>query len=160
MLHYYYEKHCCSKQWGHMILRNEELVTRTWNNTDNNNSFSRRLSQFLRVLLFVIMKNVVFESGGPYTLLRNPISISSALNDTKNITQCWQKTNSILFIFVLLKGVQMADTRKIINLNVFHLLIIYFLEKLFQITYLMIKNKYLLYFKILNLWKFIYQNFY
>jgi len=53
------------------------------------------------------------------------------------ITQCWQKTNSVLIIVVLLKGSQMADAQKIINLNVFYLIIIYFLEKLFQIKYIM-----------------------
>ena len=51
--------------------------------------------------------------------------------------QCWQKTNSVLIIVVLLKGGQMADAKKIINLNVFYLIIIYFLEKLFQIKYIM-----------------------
>ena len=54
--------------------------------------------------------------------------------------QCWQKTNSVLIIVVLLKGGQMADAQKIIKLNVFHLIIIYFLEKLFQIKYLMMKK--------------------
>ena len=33
-----------------------------------------------------------------------------------------------------------ADTQKIIKLNVFHLIIIYFLEKFFQIKYLMMKK--------------------
>ena len=31
----------------------------------------------------------------------------------------------------------MADAQKIINLNVFYLIIIYFIEKLFQIKYIM-----------------------
>ena len=56
------------------------------------------------------------------------------------ITQCWQKTNSVLIIVILLKGGEMADTQKIIKLNVFHLIIIYFLEKFFQIKYLMMKK--------------------
>ena len=54
--------------------------------------------------------------------------------------QCWQKTNSVLIIVVLLKGGEMADTQKIIKLNVFHLIIIYFLEKFFQIKYLIMKK--------------------
>ena len=51
--------------------------------------------------------------------------------------QCRQKTNLVLIIVVLLKGGEMADAQKIIKFNVFHLISIYFLEKFFQIKYLM-----------------------
>ena len=40
------------------------------------------------------------------------------------ITQCWQKTISVLIIVILLKGGQMPDAQKIINLNVIYLIII------------------------------------